>query len=111
MEIILTANKRAFSKPENIIHSDSAIPTILIFNHQERYKRVAKVLETMKDRYPDIRGYVNIFIKDGDELNTALFALGELNILNKMQSLVKTLLEMPENIQDGRFIRWRMTSF
>ena len=50
-------------------------------------------------------------IRENEDIDTGLFAIGELDILEKFQSFVETLLGMPENIQDENIVRWRMTSF
>ena len=116
LEIMLAANKRAFNNPKNIVDVNDPIPTVRIFDHREKYKIIANALENLHNRYPNIRCCCTIIVKEKDvkekeDIDTALFALGELNILEKLQSFVETLLEMPENIQDGHIVRWRMTSF
>ena len=111
LEIMLAANKRAFKNPRNIIDVNDPIPTVSIFDHRERYKIIANALENLHNRYPNIRCYCTIIVKEKEDIDTALFALGESNILEKLQSFVETLVEMPENIQDGDIVRWRMTSF
>ena len=111
LEIMLAANKRAFNNPKNIIDVNDPMPTVSIFDHREKYKIIANALENLRNRYPSIRCYCTIVMKEKEGRDTALFAIGELNILEKLQSFVETLMEMPENIQDGHIVRWRMTSF
>lgn len=111
LEIMLAANKRAFNNPKNIVDVNDPIPTVRIFDHREKYKIIANALENLHNRYPNIRCYCTIIVKEKEDIDTALFALGELNILEKLQSFVETLLGMPENIQDGHIVKWRMTSF
>ena len=111
IEIMLPANKRAFNNPENIIDVNDSVPTVSIFDHREKYKIIGNALDNLHNRYPNIRCCCTIFIRENEDMDTALFAIGELNILEKLQSFVETLLGMPENIQDGNVVRWRMTSF
>jgi len=108
IEIMLAANKRAFNYPKHIIDVNDPIPIVSIFDHREKYKIIANALENLHNRYPDMMCYCTIFVKEKEDLDTALFAFGVLNVLEKMQTFVETLLEMPENIQDGHIVRWRM---
>jgi len=111
IKMMLAATKRAFNNPMNTIDVNTPIPIVSIFDHHEKYKNIANALENLHNRYPNIRLYCFISVKEKRDLSTALFAHGELNVLAKMQSFVGTLLEMPENIQDEHIVRWQMTSF
>lgn len=108
---IIKANKRAFSNPTNIVDVNNSISIVSIFDHQEKYKTIADALKNLHNRYPNIKYYCTIAVKENKYIDTALFATGELNILENMQSFVETLICMPENIQDGHIVRWQMTSF
>ena len=110
IKITLAATKRAFDNPMNIIDINASIPIVSISDHHEKYKTIANALENLRNQCPDIRFYCFISVKEKGDLSTGLFASGELNVLEKMQSFIETLLEMPENIQDGHIVRWQMTS-
>ena len=114
IRIMLDALRRQIGNPENYIDKNNPIPTVRVYDSRDKYDAIGNALANLKTQYPGIRRYCILTIVtkgENKELDGSLFIMGEKNILDTLLSFIEQLLEMPECIQDGRIIRWQMTSF
>lgn len=114
IQIMLDALRRQISNPENYIDKNDSVPTVRVHDSRDKYDAIGNALASLKTQYPGIRGYCILTIgtkAENKELDSSLFIIGEKNILDTLPPFIEQLLEMPECIQNGRIVRWQMTSF
>lgn len=114
IQIMLDVLKRQIGNPENYIDKNDPIPTVRVYDSRDKYDAIGNTLANLKTQYPGISGYCILTIGTKGakkELDSSLFIIGEKNILDTLPPFIEQLLAMPECIQDGRIIRWQMTSF